>query len=129
MKITKISKKVNYSCVLVENPNYILEKVKKFLPDISTWEILCHHMTINLGPLPDNKREEIGKIVELTASEIAYNDKVAAVKVSGYESKNANPHITIAVNRSNGGKPVMSNELQNWQKIPPFTIKGTITEI
>jgi hypothetical protein len=37
-----------------------------------------------------------------------------AVKVEGYPSKNEIPHITIAVNEAEGGKPVMSNNITNW---------------
>ena len=51
-----------------------------------------------------------------------------AVRVEGYQSNNAIPHITIAIN-PDGGKPVMSNNITDWDKIKPFNITGVVTEI
>ena len=51
-----------------------------------------------------------------------------AVMVDGYPSKNAIPHITLAVN-PDGGKPVMSNDISKWQNVKPFFVTGVVTEI
>jgi hypothetical protein len=51
-----------------------------------------------------------------------------AVQVEGYPSKNAIPHVTIAVN-PDGGKPAMSNEITKWQDVKRFVISGVVTEI
>ena len=47
------------------------------------------------------------------------DDKVMAVKVVGYDKKTNNnfPHVTIAVNRTGGGKPKDSNDIEKWQKV------------
>lgn len=52
-----------------------------------------------------------------------------AVKVNGYISKNKIPHITIAVNVAGGGKPVMSNNITDWQPMNPVSLKGTVSEV
>jgi hypothetical protein len=51
-----------------------------------------------------------------------------AVGVEGYESKNAIPHITIAINPE-GGKPKDSNNITSWQDMESFMVKGVVTEI
>jgi hypothetical protein len=50
-----------------------------------------------------------------------------AVKVEGYPSNNAIPHITVAVN-PNGGKPVMSNDITKWQPVKHFMLLGQVGE-
>jgi hypothetical protein len=53
-----------------------------------------------------------------------------AVGVSGFNSNNPKPHITIAVNRQGGGKPMMSNKLTNWTKLRiPLSLSGKVTEV
>lgn len=80
------------------------------------WEILAHHCTIKMGSMPDGLRENMGLPVILTTAGFYINDKVCAVYVivptdlSPFMA-NQYPHITIAVNRSAGGKPMMSNDL------------------
>ena len=45
------------------------------------------------------------------------DDKVMAVGVEGYPTNNKKAHITVAVNRTAGGKPMMSNNLSDWKKV------------
>jgi hypothetical protein len=65
----------------------------------------------------------------LEVNGFGFNNQVIAVRVSGYFTTNKNPHITIAVNRANGGKPVMSNAIANWHDMAPFKISGTVQEL
>lgn len=118
--------KILYSCVLLSEESKI--KILKEIGDVIpiTFKIICHHMTINLGELKD--KTDLGKQVTLTVEEVGLSDMAMAVKVSGYSSKNEIPHITIAVN-PDGGKPVMSNKITNWQPINNFMIGGVVTEI
>ena len=52
-----------------------------------------------------------------------------AVGVEGYQTNNAKPHITIAVNRNAGGKPFMSNKLKDWKPLGfPLKVTGTVNE-
>jgi len=117
---------VLYSCVLLDNQSRttLLSIIGNKIPE--GWKVIAHHMTINMGELKD--KTDIGKNITLTVEELGLSDMAMAVKVSGYQSKNNIPHITIAIN-PNGGKPVMSNEITNWTPIRKFMINGVVTEI
>lgn len=110
------------------------------------WEMICHHMTIKMGELQPELKSSIGLPVMLKIITFHKNDKVACVQVlpPAELSKfimNDYPHITIAVNRKAGGKPVMSNDLlksdmgklnnpdSEPNTISPFTILGQIQEV
>ena len=94
------------------------------------WRMYCHHMTINMGPLPEYLKAELGQPTTLEAVSLGISDKAIAVKVVGTmagHSKNATPHITLSV--SPDGKPVMSNKITEWSRIDPIVLKGTIQEV
>jgi len=117
---------VLYSCVLLDNQSKetILDKVGIWIP--KDWTVITHHMTICLGEMKD--KTDLGKEVTLTVNKLGLSDMALAVQVEGYTSKNDIPHITIAIN-PDGGKPVMSNQITNWQPIKNFMIGGVVTEI
>jgi tRNA nucleotidyltransferase/poly(A) polymerase len=124
-------KNVKYSAVVLDNRSKqrLIERFRNEIPE--GWEIIAHHMTINMGGL-DSKFAKFNGMdnIELTVNDIAKDDKVIAVGVSGFDSKNAKPHITLAVNRQGGGKPMMSNNLTNWTKLRvPLVITGKVTEV
>lgn len=92
------------------------------------WEPIADHMTIGLGPSMD--KTILGKQVELSCVSLANDDKAMALTVTtDVPSCNAVKHITVAVNREAGGKPVHSRNLTNYQRITPFTVSGTIQEV
>lgn len=97
------------------------------------WNIVAHHMTINMGPLVKGPAEPtlLGQDVELTVVSVAADDKVMAVGiVSDVPSKNDKKHITLAVNSARGGKPFLSNKLENWEALAdPFNLYGTVQEV
>lgn len=113
--------------LLVLNNQKLLELVKDLDP---TWERIAHHMTIQMGGLPEELKYRKGEIVPLTVTHIGELDnKVIAVKVeTEIKTKTEFPHITLSVNRENGGKPFLSNKIIQWKSIDPFTIKGKISE-
>ena len=115
-----------YSAVVLDKSshNKLLERFALDIPE--GWKTFAHHMTITLGELKD--KTDIGKEVILTVTKVGKSDMAMAVQVEGYASKNAIPHVTLAVN-SEGGKPVMSNDITKWQDIKPFYITGFVTEI
>jgi predicted kinase len=116
-----------YSAVVLDGGSRaaLLSRIEGMIPD--GWKVIAHHMTIVFGkPVPN--QEDLGKEVTLYVEAIGLSDMAMAVKVVGYPSTNAIPHITIAIN-PDGGKPVMSNDITKWQKIKNFAIKGRITEI
>ena len=122
--------RVSYSAVVLDkNARFrLVERFKKYIPE--NFEIIAHHMTINMGEIDPEYAKYLGMSVDLTVEEIAMDDMVVAVGVNGFHSKNTKPHITLAVNTFAGGKPKMSNNLTNWEKVKrPLTITGVVTEV
>ena len=117
---------VLYSAVVMDEASH--EKLlTRFSDDIPEgWKPLAHHMTIVFGKGLEDKNE-LGKEVVLKVTHLGKSDMALAVRVDGYPSKNDIPHVTIAVSPS--GKPVMSNDIRDWEEIKPFFINGVVTEI
>lgn len=123
---------VSYSAVVLDEKSH--DKLVKRFPNfiLDDWTVYAHHMTIILGrPLKKmGLEDDKGKTVELIATHIGFTNMAVAVKVQGYPSANENPHITLAVNTKEGGKPVMSNEITNWRKLDtPMRLTGVVSEI
>lgn len=99
------------------------------------WEVICHHVTLNMGAITDgpNTEEILGTKINFGIDAFSINDKVCAVRVSdiydGVKSVNATPHITVAVNRKGGGKPFMSNQLSEWEWITPQVFSGIVQQV
>ena len=106
----------------------LLQAVQHMIPE--GWDVIAHHMTINFGKgLPEDLKVDLGKTVQLRVTKIGISDMAMAVGVEGYHSDNEKPHITIAVNRSGGGKPVMSNDIQKWDDLDNYiNLSGKVTE-
>lgn len=120
---------ISYSAVILDDKSRenLINRFKKYI--LNDWEVIAHHMTINTKEITPEWENYLGMDVNLTVESIAMDDMVVAVGVSGFYSENKKPHITLAVNRKNGGKPFMSKNLENWRKIKPITIKGKVTEV
>lgn len=121
---------VSYSAVVLDDKSRsrLIERFKSVIPE--GWEIIAHHMTINMGEIDPEFEKYLQMPVRLVVNDIAMDDKVIAVGVSGFGSRNAKPHITLAVNRKAGGKPVMSNNLRNWKLLKkPLYLTGKVTEV
>ena len=133
---------VAYSGVVLddESRQKLLDKLD--IPE--GWEEIAHHMTITLGPLvhPKGKHDfsknyAIGDEVELKVTDVGLDDRAMAVKVEAPHEINKKisfPHVTIAVNRKEGGKPFHSNKIpeDNFEPIDledELTITGTVTEV
>lgn len=123
-----------YSAVVLSKESH--DKLAKLLhekfPIVARekWEVIAHHMTITMGELPIYLKADINEEQTLDVTHAASDDKVIAVRVAGYYTSNAVPHITLAVNRSGGGKPVMSNKLTKWIPLTkPFAVKGVVEEV
>ena len=116
-----------YSAVVLDaaSKTKLLDMMHDKIPQ--GWKPIASHMTIVFGKGVKNK-EEIGKKVDLTVTELGLSDMAMAVKVEGYTSEKDIPHITVAIN-PNGGKPVMSNEITKWQPVKHFVLIGVVTEI
>lgn len=120
-------KKVLYSAVVLDelSRNMLFRVFSEYIPE--DWKKIGHHMTIAFGKGVDNE-EDLGKEIELVVTEIGASDMAIAVKVEGYPSKNAIPHVTLAIN-PDGGKPVMSNQITDWEPVGQLKIRGTVTNI
>lgn len=137
---------VAYSAVVLDEAteNRLKTMFRHRVPE--DWEMICHHMTIKMGELQPELKPSIGLPAALKVITFHINGKVACVQVIPPEDlrpfvKNEFPHITIAVNRKAGGKPVMSNDLLKSDAkklndsdpisntISPFTITGQIQEV
>ena len=120
---------ISYSAVVLD------KKSRQKLLDMGTmqdgWEPAAHHMTINMGPLADPSIK--GKKIKLEVIEAAENDFVVAAKVAildpTLQVRNRTPHITIAVNKKEGGKPAMSKSLEGWVKVRSIILSGVVKEI
>lgn len=75
-------------------------------------------MTICMGSNSKGKYNwEIGEEVSLRVVSIGHSDLACAAMVElpeGKKIKNKIPHVTMAVDIDNGGKPVMSNKIKEW---------------
>jgi len=122
--------KISYSAIVLTEADQ--SKLKSMFKDQTPdgWTVYAHHMTINMGELQPQQKPDLGKSVVLTCTHIGTSDKCIALRVSGYFSTNQTPHITLCVNTMNGGKPVDSNKITNWQTLSqPITVNGIVTEI
>lgn len=122
-------KKISYHGVILDTKSQKLLLSKINVP--KGWEVISHHMTIDMGELTD--KSMLGKEVVMKVVTIAHDNLAIAVgisrKMGGDISASKVPHVTVAVNRTEGGKPANSVFLKNWKPIKSFLIKGIIQEI
>lgn len=97
------------------------------------WEVIAHHMTTQLGALPEALRPRIGETVQLEADAFGcYEEKAMAVRIKpgAFPTRSETPHVTLAVNRSEGGKPYDSNKITEWVELDsPLIIEGIVGEV
>ena len=130
-----------YSAILLDEKSQL--KLEKFAEDIKVngvrlpmlvrdngWKMYNHHMTICMGSLPEHLKQYIDTIQKLEATHVGISDKAVAVRVVGFDSKNKIPHVTVAVNIKNGGKPFDSNKIENWTTIDTIIkLSGEVKEL
>jgi hypothetical protein len=120
-------KTISYSAVVLdhESSELLLNTFKGEIPD--GWKKYAHHMTIALGKAVEDENL-LGSVQTLIVTQIGKSDMAVAVRVEGFPSKNKIPHVTLAVNPE-GGKPFMSNKIEEWKDIEPFEITGEVRNI
>ena len=114
-----------------ESRDLLLDIIPPIAGTPKEWEEIAHHMTIQFGSpkLPEELEHTKELDYELIATHFGYTDKVLAVRVEGFPSKNDVPHVTVAVNRKEGGKPFMSNQIENWEELEePLSLYGKVKE-
>jgi predicted kinase len=123
--------KILYSAIVLDklSRSNLLIKLGNKIP--KGWEVIAHHLTVAFGKsFPEELKDMLGKNVELTATHIGVSDLAIAVMVNGFPSEKETPHITLSVNRKEGGKPVDSNNINNWVKLEQeIKLNGIATEI
>ena len=124
---------VVYSAVVIEKLEGIGKLDLIFSKYIENgWKKPTHyHMTIGPGKFPESLylKGDLDKEVTLEITSIGISEKAIALGVSGYYSRNDNPHITIAFNKENGGNPEDSKVIENWGHIDNFYVTGIIREV
>lgn len=123
-----------YSAVVLneESRERLLNALGNRIPACHT-DVIAHHMTICMGPMPAHMKHLIGTERHLIATHFAINDKVCAVALGAdLYTVNKVPHITIAVNREAGGKPKDSNDFKHSDWLPLkdcIELVGTFEEV
>jgi hypothetical protein len=119
-----------YTAVVLtlESQARLLEAFKKDVPD--GWEVIAHHMTCNMGSAHETVQPFLGQTVDVIVKSLAVNPLVLAAGVECViPSTNLRKHVTLAVNRANGGKPVMSNKLEEWVPVEELVLQGEVLEV
>lgn len=122
--------KISYSAVVLSaaDQQKLKSAFEEQMPD--GWTTFAHHMTICMGELPTELKDKVGEQVTLTCTDIGTSLTNIALKVSGFQSSNAIPHITLFVNVTGGGKPFDSNKITDWKPLPqPIEVQGVVSEI
>lgn len=126
--------KILYSAIILtkESQEKLARLFSEFIP--KDWEVFAHHMTFAFKqPLPDELKNKENEEVSIEVNGFGKTDKVMAVRVSGEYTQytvNETPHITLAVNKNDGGTPAMSNDIEKWDDIePPIELYGVIKEV
>ena len=93
------------------------------------YRVICHHVTLNLGPLDPRLGYQVGDCVKFQATHYGELENiVTALKVCGINSRNAVPHITLGCSQT--GKPVMSNLIQEWVALDKaILLEGWVAEV
>lgn len=132
---SETGKKPRYSAIVLdENSKSLLQNIIHNLVESgqigNDWKISADHVTINMGSIYDESL--LGNDVSIKIEGIGTNEMVAALKVSVDRELNFSgrtPHITLAFNKLNGAKPVMSNQINKWMPFRNLILKGTIKHV
>jgi hypothetical protein len=125
---------ISYTAIILNttSKNKLLKLVEGLIP--KGWEVIANHITINLGEAPAELKGYLDVTTRFNLTGFGVSEKAVAVSVNllndNIKSKNKIPHITIAVNRSIGGKPYDSNKIQKWYPFEKkIILSGRLVEI
>lgn len=130
-----------YTAFLLDTPsqNLLKKLFNEYYPTLSPpeWEIICHHVTLNMGDVRREEAHLIDKLFRIEIDAIGRTDKVVALHVNSIHLRTHSSdtkftptvekdfHITAAVNRAEGGKPKDSNNITNWNRLKQSDIPET----
>ena len=118
-----------YSAIVLiaESRSRLLGELSGMLPE--GWEIIAHHTTLNMGPCQEPALLGSEQEVVVVGVALDYDLGVLAVKVmTDLQSVNVVKHVTVAIDRAAGAKPVHSNAIKRWQTTEPFRLLGHVME-
>ena len=131
-------KGISYSAVMLDQQS--IEKLKKAFnnnkPENFVYEAkdysLPHHMTITMGALEKyNQNYPVGENITLEVTGYGISGDAMAISVKppfDISEKIKQPHITFAL--PPGGKPFLSNKIENWTPIDnTFSVTGIVKEV
>lgn len=127
-----------YTAVVLTEPSRakLIAYLSNELRQCEGWEVIAHHMTINMGKLAEGPASHIvARKAELIIDAVGWNTGVLAVRVEAAQtalqpipSVNPTKHITVAVNRDIA-TPKDSKGIVEWKPITPFVVWGQIEEV
>jgi hypothetical protein len=131
-------RKPKYSAIVLDQNSKnkllgLINKLKKEEKIGQDWTITADHITINMGKIYDENL--LDNIVDIKVIGIGINSDVVALRVSTdmdinfSTQRKRTPHITLAYNKEAGAKPVMSNNIENWENIENISLEGLIKEV
>lgn len=128
-------KKPRYTAIVLDDSS--MQRLESLIDELKEegivgedWKISADHVTINMGGAKNPSM--LGRQINFSATALGYDEMVAAVKVyvgNNIDFENRKPHVTLAFNKNEGGKPVMSNHLRDWAEIREIRLSGTIEEV
>lgn len=131
-------RKPKYSAIVLDQNSKnklldLIDQLKKEGKIGQDWTITADHITINMGKIYDDNL--LNNIVDIKVIGIGLNSDVVALRVSTdmdinfSTQRKRTPHITLAYNKPAGAKPVMSNNIENWENIENISLEGVIKEV
>lgn len=119
---------------LVLDPSTQERLVRNYADFIPTgWRIYCHHMTIvhaadRRSDLETESHFMLGENHPMVIHAIGISDRAVALRVvTDVRSCREITHITLAV--APGAKPVESNQITHWKRVPYETVFGVVTAV
>lgn len=90
--------------------------------------VICHHMTLHMGPHDPENDPEIGSKKSLEVEAIGEMQGIRALRIGygGEYSHNEVPHITLELNPPR--KPFESNKIMDWTPVEKEIVLGTVEE-
>ena len=98
---------------------------------MENWTAQKYHMTIAMGPLPKELKDQEGDTIELTVTSVGWNEKSIAVKVTGPTTDKITrnvAHITLGYPARGGAGGAYADEITNWEDIADFKVSGKLQE-
>ena len=140
---------MSYSAIVLDeaSKSKLLAALKDQIP--VEWEVIAHHMTLCMGGLFGSKNNTKdfshlrGKKASFDIIKVGKSNRAMAVivdtsaffctpAIEHFKSLPKAPkffHITVAIDRKNGAKPVDSNFITEFTDISPIELSGEIQEV